>query len=110
VLRIFAPAAVGAPESFGHLLCALDFDLAAVREVALVWARERPNDAGGLAAAVRSKPRPHLVLAGGPEGTREPALMRDRTTVDGRAAAYVCESFACKQPVADPSELETLLG
>jgi uncharacterized protein YyaL (SSP411 family) len=29
--------------------------------------------------------------------------------VDGRAAAYVCEHFTCKQPVTKPEELAALL-
>jgi uncharacterized protein YyaL (SSP411 family) len=58
---------------------------------------------------VREKPRPHLVLAGGPEGTAEPPLLADRTTVEGRPAAYVCENFACQLPVTAAEELRRLL-
>ena len=58
---------------------------------------------------VRSKLRPHVVLAGGAEGTASPELMRERTAVEGRAAAYVCERFACRQPVTEPTELAAAL-
>ena len=51
--------------------------------------------------------RPHLVVAGGPaDGV---PLLEGREPVDGRAAAYVCEQFACLRPVTEPGELEALL-
>jgi uncharacterized protein YyaL (SSP411 family) len=99
-LRLFAPAAARHPDAFGHLLVALDFHLSPTREVALVG-----DDLGPLAAALRARFRPRLVAAGGPEQTDEPAVMRGRTTVDGRPAAYVCENFACKMPVTEPDDL-----
>jgi uncharacterized protein len=104
VLRLFAQPALRHPHTFGHLLRALDFQLADTREVALVGA-----ELGQLAATVRERFRPHLVLAGGPEGSEEPALLRGRTTVEGRPAAYVCENFTCKLPVTAPAELANQL-
>ncbi len=100
VLRLFAEPALRHPHSFGHLLRALDFELAATREVALVG-----GDLSELAPTVRDRFRPHLVLAGGPEGSEEPPLLRGRTAVDGHPAAYVCENFACKLPVSTAAEL-----
>jgi uncharacterized protein YyaL (SSP411 family) len=68
------------------------------------------DDLDDLAATVRSAYRPHLVLAGGPQGTAEPPLMAERAPVDGKAAAYVCENFTCRQPVTEPEELEASLS
>ena len=109
VFRLFHHVAEQHPHAVAHLLRGLDFHLSPTHEVALV-APTDDDGLGPLAAVVRSRPRPHLVLAGGPEGTGTPELMRDRTTVDGRAAAYVCERFACQRPVTDPDALATLLG
>jgi len=104
VFRLFADAAARHPEAFAHLLRAIDFHLAPTREVALVG-----DDLAGLARTVRARHRPHLVLAGGPEGSEAPELLRDRAAIDGRAAAYVCERFACRAPVTKPQQLEKLL-
>jgi uncharacterized protein YyaL (SSP411 family) len=49
------------------------------------------------------------VLAGGPEGTKRPELMLERSAVDGRPAAYVCENFTCQQPVTEPDDLAAAL-
>jgi hypothetical protein len=112
VLRLLARPAVQHPDAFGHLLQALDFHLSPVREVALV----APGGDGGvdaldpLAEVVREAYRPHLVVAGGEEGTERPELMRERTAVEGRPAAYVCERFACRAPVTAPEELAAALG
>jgi uncharacterized protein len=112
-MRLFAPAAARHPDAFGHLLQAIDFHLSPVREIALV---APANGAAGsarlaeLAGVVRSAHRPHVVLAGGPEGSDRPELLRERPAVEGKPAAYVCEQFACKAPVTDPQDLAAALG
>jgi uncharacterized protein YyaL (SSP411 family) len=35
--------------------------------------------------------------------------MRDRFALRGRATAFVCRDFACRQPVHEPEALEALL-
>jgi uncharacterized protein len=112
-MRLFAPAAARHPDAFGHLMQAIDFHLSPVREVALV---APSNGADGsarmaeLAQVVRRAHRPHVVLAGGPEGSERPELLRERPAVEGKPAAYVCEHFACKAPVTEPEELAAALG
>ena len=104
VFALFGKPAVEHPDAFAHMLRALDFHLSPTREVALVG-----EELGELAAVVREKPRPHLVLAGGPEGSAEPPLLTGRTLVEGEPAAYVCENFACRLPVTQADELRELL-
>ena len=102
VLRLLHEIAPRHPQAFAHLLQALDFRLAQTKEVALAG-----TDTAELERVVRSKFRPHIVLAGGePDGV---PLMKGREPVDGRAAAYVCEQFSCRQPVTKADELEALL-
>jgi uncharacterized protein YyaL (SSP411 family) len=109
VFRLLQQAAARHPDALAHVLCALDFYFASVKEVALV-APAAGDGLGELAAVVRSHFRPHVVLAGGPEGAERPELLRDRDPVDGRAAAYVCEHFACQRPVTEPEALAASLG
>jgi uncharacterized protein len=104
VLALFAKPAVQHPDAFAHLLRALDFHLAPTREVALVG-----EDLSELAAVVREDVRPHLVIAGGTEGTNEPSLLAGRASVDGQPTAYVCEDFTCQLPVTEPTELRRQL-
>ncbi|NLT07185.1 MAG: thioredoxin domain-containing protein [Solirubrobacterales bacterium] len=108
VLRLFAELAQRHPNAFAHLLQALDFHLAPVREVALVG-----GELGALEAVVRGAFRPHVVVAGTPpggEGAEAVPLLEGRGTVDGRPAAYVCERFACQAPVTEPADLEAALA
>ncbi|MFL5782642.1 MAG: thioredoxin domain-containing protein [Thermoleophilaceae bacterium] len=102
VIQLLHAIAPRHPQAFAHLLQAIDFHLAGVREVALVGDDTRP-----LERVVRERFRPHLVLAGG-ERDGVP-LLEGREPVDGRAAAYVCQRFACKRPVTEPAELAALL-
>ncbi|MEK6326805.1 MAG: thioredoxin domain-containing protein [Actinomycetota bacterium] len=119
VFRLLHGAAARHPHGLAHLLRAMDFHFASVKEVALVApaAGATPDAPDGaveavaeLAAVVRSAFRPCVVLAGGTEGTQRPELMRERSAVNGQPAAYVCENFACRRPVTEPEELAAALG
>jgi uncharacterized protein YyaL (SSP411 family) len=103
LIRLLHVAAPEHPLVFAHLLRAIDFYFAPVREVALAG-----DDVSELARVVRGSYLPHVVLAGG--GGDVP-LLAGRTPVDGRAAAYVCERFTCRMPVLSAEELtKSLVG
>jgi uncharacterized protein YyaL (SSP411 family) len=105
VFALFGEPMISHPDSFAHLLRALDFDLASKREVALVG-----QDFSGLEAIVRAEFRPNVVVAAGPAGAVEPPLLDARTEIGGEPAAYVCEGFTCNLPVTDPAALEKELA
>jgi uncharacterized protein YyaL (SSP411 family) len=102
LIKLLHTVAPEHPLAFGHLLRAIDFALSDVREVALAGENLAP-----LARVVRGRFLPHVVLAGGDRDVVP--LLEGREPVEGRAAAYVCERFACKLPVTSPGELEALL-
>jgi uncharacterized protein YyaL (SSP411 family) len=105
VIALLHPLAASHPTAFAHLLQAIDFQQAEVHEVAIVGPGAEP-----LVRVVRDAFRPNVVLAGGADPDGEVPLLADRIPVDGRAAAYVCERFACRAPVTDPDALAALLA
>jgi uncharacterized protein len=105
VFALFGEPMISHPDSFAHLLRALDFRLASKREVALVG-----RDTSTLEAVVRAEFRPNVVVAAGPAGAVEPPLLDARTEIGGEPAAYVCEGFTCNLPVTDPAALEKELA
>jgi hypothetical protein len=105
VFALFGEPMINHPDSFAHLLRALDFHLASKREVALVG-----QDTSALEAIVRSEFRPNVVVAGGPAGAVDPPLLDARTEIGGEPAAYVCEGFTCNLPVTDPAALKKELA
>ncbi len=96
VLRLVRDAILVAPSAFGWALCALDLYLAPPRELAVV------GDPGSqVARAALGGFDPNAVVAFGPSD--EVPLLAGKTLVDGKPAVYVCERFACRAPVTDPS-------
>jgi uncharacterized protein YyaL (SSP411 family) len=112
VLRGLAEPMSRYPTAFGRLLSALDFALARPQEVAIVG-EILGRDTQALIATVRARFRPNTVVALREPGTREntqPALLRSRNLIEGQATAYVCERYACQQPVTSPHDLAAHLG
>ena len=109
-LRLIADGMRTAPTGFGHALCALDFAVGPVKEVAIVGEPEA-DDTVALLGVVGSRPNVVTALArpDDDEAANAIPLLRDRPEIDGRATAYVCERFACKLPVTDAAGLAGLL-
>jgi uncharacterized protein YyaL (SSP411 family) len=91
------------PTAFAQWLCAADFALGPVHEVAILGDPADPANQGLLQALWRGY-HPRLVLAASPYPPAEgsPALLKDRPLLNGKPAAYVCQGFVCRQPVNDP--------
>ena len=89
---------------------ALDYALSRPWEIAIVGEPGAPDTQALLEAATGGF-RPHQVVAVGTPGQEVAAvpLLAGRLAVDGRAAAYVCQDFACQAPVTEPEGLGALL-
>lgn len=62
---------------------------------------------GRLLKVIRAEYRPGVVTAAAvfPPEQDAPTLLHERGLVDGKATAYVCEGFMCKQPTNNPETL-----
>jgi uncharacterized protein YyaL (SSP411 family) len=98
VLRLVRDAIPRAPVAFGHALNALDLYLSPPREIAVIG-----SPADEVAKAALADFDPNAVVAFGPSD--EIPLLAGKDYVDGRPAVYVCERFACRAPVTEPSQL-----
>jgi uncharacterized protein YyaL (SSP411 family) len=103
VFRLAEPALRRAPGFFAWMLCGLDLWLAPPRELAILGDLDSP-----VARAVLAPFQPRTVAAVGP--SEDVPLLAGKALVDGRTAVYVCERFACRTPVTDPSDLAALTG
>jgi len=95
------------PSGFAYLLDALEWAVTPPIEVALV------GDSAALRREVLGRLLPVSVTvtakAGGDGGAELTPLLAGREPVDGKATAFVCEGFACRQPVTDPAALREQL-
>jgi uncharacterized protein YyaL (SSP411 family) len=108
ILLPLAPAMVEHPSALSQMLIALDFFIGPAREVALVGDPAAP-DTQALLAVVNGVFRPNLVLAAATpdnsDAQRAIPLLQDRPQREGKATAYVCQGFVCKEPVTAPEAL-----
>jgi len=107
IFKAFGPFMARAPRAFLALLGQLDTALREPLEIVLAGA---PGSEGfeALRAEVHRLALPHRLLGA---VAADPALPlhAGRTTVDGKAAAYVCKAHACAAPVTTPESLSRLL-
>ena len=112
ILEQYGAFATERPTGLGRLLCAYDFALGDVREVAVVGSPET-SETQALLDVFRDHYLPWKVVALAQPGTEDSdviPLLEGRTEVDGQPAAYVCQNYVCKLPVTTPEELAIQLG
>jgi uncharacterized protein YyaL (SSP411 family) len=90
----------------------LNFYLSPPEEIAIVGDPVGENTQNLLQVVYASYRPSKVVAVGSPsEGGEVPVpLLEGRHQVEGQATAYVCQHFACQQPVASPRALAELLG
>src|SRR5581483_10332755 len=109
-VRAVGPAMGEHPTAFAELLGALERLVAPPVEIAVVGDPADPATTA-LVGEVRRRFLPRAVSVSASPGTGADLtpLLADRPLVGGRPTAYVCEHFACRQPVTDPGSLSAQL-
>ena len=97
------------------MLVALDFSLTKPKQIVIAGKRDAADTKALLAEVNRHfLPNTIVLLADGDDGQKylEQKLeeLRAMRRVYGKAAAYVCENFACQAPVTTREELRKLLS
>ncbi|MDQ2901289.1 MAG: thioredoxin domain-containing protein, partial [Acidobacteriota bacterium] len=102
-LRAFAERISTMPSGVPQMLVAYGFSLAKPKQVILAGGKSSPELHQFLRVLhAHFLPEAIVMLA-------EDAAVENMKPIDGRAAAYVCENFACKLPITDPAKLGELL-
>ena len=95
------------PAGAGNWLCALEFYLSNVKEIAIIGDRDDP-DTQALLREVHRRFLPNRVLVGsakGNDGLAALPLLEGREMLNGRPTAYVCRNYVCQLPVTDAGAL-----
>ena len=109
-LRAYASTLQAQPAALHEMLLAVDFLVAAVPEIVLVW----PTGEGAPSAFVDPLRRvflPNHALLGSAEGFELDALAKlappagGKTTLQAAATAYVCERGVCCLPATEPATM-----
>lgn len=97
---------------FGYLLEAADFCMGPVHEIAVIGPGDHPATIQ-LLRTIHSRYYPNKVVAlAHSEQTAseiEIPLLKGKTQLDGKPAAYVCQNYFCRAPATTPEELERVL-
>ncbi len=104
------------PTAFAGLLTALDFLLDQTRDIIIVVPGNEYAAADPFLEIIRRHYLPNRVMAVVSDGHDRQALenimpiVRNRTAVDGKATAYVCQNHTCELPTSDPQVFTRLVG
>lgn len=105
-VKAFAGSIGEQPWGYTHFLMGVDLLLGPARGI-VIAGRAGDADTEAMLKAVRQTFLPNAVVAFHPQGEAGRHIeklvpnLKDKRMVDGKAAAYICENYACQAPVTD---------
>jgi uncharacterized protein YyaL (SSP411 family) len=99
------------PTLFGEWLCAIDFSIHPIREIAILGPQDHPT-MHQFIEFLWTVYRPDCVVAISPFPTppNSPPLLQDRPLLNDQPTAYICQNFLCKKPVNTLADFLALLS
>lgn len=110
-LKAFSKHIADSPVSLTHILTALDFWLGPTREI-VIAAGAHETKAQEMLRLAQSYFLPNAVIIfhNDKEIEKLSPFVASQTAVADMATAYVCENYACKKPITELAELETVIS
>ncbi|HPF41204.1 MAG TPA: thioredoxin domain-containing protein [Phycisphaerae bacterium] len=112
LLHCFGEKARAMPFSSERLLAAADFLHGRPAEIAIVCTKASRGEADAMLDAIWQSYVPNRVMAllveddaGADALARRIPLLKDKTSADGKATAYVCRNYACQAPTTETGKL-----
>ncbi|MEE4193696.1 MAG: thioredoxin domain-containing protein [Anaerolineae bacterium] len=97
------------PGAFSNWLGACQRILEPMKEIALVG-DPQDTEHQAILKLLWSEYRPAIIFAASrQQDPRHPILLRDRSKLEGKTTAYLCQQHVCQQPVTSSQELASLL-
>ena len=113
--RAFAGQVKNNPSAYTQLIVAGDFARGPTYEI-VIAGEKGAADTAAMLRGIRRKFLPGKVVlfrpggAGTPEITRLAEFTRHQISRNGKATAYVCQDYSCRQPTNDVEKMLELLG
>jgi len=114
VLQAFSEQLEDSPAYSSAMLTALDFRLGPVREI-IIAGNADATDTRQMLKLVRSRFLPNAIVMLHEADKADSAIYKiapfieNQTAIGGKATAYVCENYVCREPTNSMLELESLL-
>lgn len=114
VLNAFSGRIKQSPTSLSAMLIALDFSIGPAQEIVIAAEADQP-DTKEMLRLIHRKFLPNTVIMFHQTGKAGEAIekiipfVKFQVAINGKATAYVCQNYVCKQPVNEISALEKLL-
>ena len=114
VLEVFSQQLKQSPANSSAMLAGLDFWLGPTQEIVIAGKADAP-DTKQMLNSLRGKFLPNTVVLLNEEGDAGSEVyniapfIKNQGSIDGKATAYICENYICRQPVNKIEEFEEVL-